>query len=99
MCITQHSLMTMEVSVAADGFHPTTNPEPTHIPLILTHYRASRSKSVTRRARIKQLRGGLQESEADGAWLDAEAVRLQANLDASLLRRSELSDAIMCARQ
>ena len=54
-------------------------------------------KSATRRAHIRQLRGGLAESETDSAWLASEAVRLQAKLDASLLRRSELLDAITCA--
>ncbi len=51
---------------------------------------------MTRRAHLKQLRSGLAESEVDGAWLAGEAVRLQAKLDASLLRRSELLDAITC---
>ena len=58
----------------------------------------ARRKSTARRAHLKQLRGGLAESETDGAWLAGEAVRLQASLDASLLSRSELLDAITCGQ-
>lgn len=43
-----------------------------------------------------KLRGGLVEAERDGAWLDSEALRLQAELKSGLLRRDRVQDAIMC---
>ena len=51
--------------------------------------------AAERRAHISKLREGLRETQHDGVWLDRETLRLQAGLDAGLLRRSGLQDAIM----